>query len=417
MKYLLLTTLIIGLFHALASGNTGRHADITVAADGSGNFTSLTEALNAMPMYSYQRFVILVKNGVYDEKILIDRDYLTILGESKDSTIIQYDQLRSDWQAKPDYIGAAVVNITADDVILENLTIRNTQPQVGPHAFAVYGTGTRTMLLNCKVISNGGDTVSLWNYKNGMYYHADCYFEGGVDFVCPRGWCYISNSKFYENSKTAAIWHAAVTNKDQKMVLVNCSFDGVQDYHLARHHYEAQFFLVHCVFSETMADKPIFYYHYPNEPEKNRPYFYGDRHYFYDCHRTGGDYGWHHNNDSIWPGQVSPDEVTAAWTFDGKWDPESTTPPVITGYKIKESKLLLYFNELLCIRGKPTLRTSTGKVLTFMEGQGRDILGFTGDKILEQADIAAPMEVLSGEILGNISSAKERPVVVLSLIQ
>ncbi len=89
----------------------------------------------------------------------------------------------------------------------ENLTIENNQPEVGPHAFAVYGTGTRTIIENCKVLSKGGDTVSLWNYKTGMYYHAGCTFEGSVDFVCPRGWCFIKNSKFFELKQTASIWH------------------------------------------------------------------------------------------------------------------------------------------------------------------------------------------------------------------
>lgn len=408
--------MLLGSLH-MASAQK-QHADLVVAADGTGNFKSLTEALQSLPMYNYQRYVIYLKNGVYNEKILIDRDYLTIVGESKDSTIIEYSQLRSDWQAKPDHIGAAVINITSDDVILENLTIRNTQPQVGPHAFTIYGTGTRTILLNCNVTSNGGDTVSLWNYKNGMYYHAGCYFEGGVDFVCPRGWCYIRDSRFYENSETAAIWHAAVTNRDQKMVLVNCSFDGVQGYNLARHHYEAQFFFLNCSFSETMTDKPVYYYHYPKEPDKNRPYFYGDRYFYFNCHRTGGDYAWHADNLTSWPQGLIPDDVDAAWAFDGKWSPESTKAPEAIMFEIRNNSTLeVFFDELLCVRGKPVLSTSTGKKLTFREGQGRDILSFTSDQEIAPKDFALPVSVISGEILGNFATVSERKISMLHLAQ
>ncbi len=392
-----------------------RHADLIVAADGSGNCKTLTEAMNSLPMYNYQRVVIFVKNGTYHEKILIDRDYITIRGESMDSTVIEYSQLRSDWQANPDYIGAAVVNITADDVILENLTIRNTQPQIGPHAFTIFGTGTRTIIVDCNVTSNGGDTVSLWNYKNGMYYHAGCYFEGGVDFVCPRGWCYIRDSRFYENTNTAAIWHAAVVNKDQKMVLSNCVFDGVKDFYLARHHYEAQFYFLHCRFSNTMMDKSPFYFHYTEDPSKNRPYFYGDRYFYYDCHRTGGDYPWHADNMAEWPDLLKPDEVTAKWTFDGRWDPESNSAPSVIRYEIKANQLLIFFNELVCVHDHPVLETVTGKRLLFMQGEGRDILSFSCNEELNQKDLAGSIRIVSGTIMGNAATVNERFVLMLGL--
>ena len=55
---------------------------------------------------------------------------------------------------------------------------------------------TRIILDNCKIISDGGDALSLWNTPDGMYYHNNCYFEGWVDYVCPRGYCFIENSQF-----------------------------------------------------------------------------------------------------------------------------------------------------------------------------------------------------------------------------
>jgi pectinesterase len=415
MKHLLFTGLVLITGILCNQPVLATHADVVVATDGSGNFRTITEALNAMPMYNYQRYVIFVKNGVYNEKLLIDRDYITLMGENRDSTIIEFSLLRSHWQAKPDYIGPAVINITADDIILDNLTIRNTQPEIGPHAFAIYGTGTRTIIQDCNVSSKGGDTVSLWNYKNGMYYHAGCYFEGGVDFVCPRGWCFIRDSRFYENSETAAIWHAAVTNINQKMVLVNCSFDGVQDFYLARHHYEAQFYFLNCSFAKTMADKPVFYFHYPNEPEKNRPYFYGDRYYFFNSHRSGGDYAWHTDNVNTWPDHLKPSDITPLWSFDGKWDPESDRSPAATGYKIADSIVYISFDELLCIRSNVVLKTATGKLLTFVQGQGRDILSFMSDKPLSDADFKSPVKVQSGEMIGNTATKAERSIKTIAL--
>lgn len=248
---------------------------ITVAKDGSGDFASISAAIKSLPMFEYQRVVIYIKNGVYNEKFKITQDNVTLEGESRDSTIIEYNQLRTDWIKNKDVIGPAVINIHADDIILKNLTIKNTQPKVGPHAFTVYGTGTRTIIIHCNILSNGGDTVSLWNYKEGMYYHANCNFRGSVDYVCPRGWCFIKNSHFYELKQTASIWHAGGYKQNQKFVLRNCTFDGVKGFQLGRHHYDAQFYLLNCKFSKNLADTPIYRVTNPKDPEKNRPANWG----------------------------------------------------------------------------------------------------------------------------------------------
>jgi pectinesterase len=399
MKHNILLSFL--LFNFIGSwGN--RHVDLIVAQDGTGDFTTLSEAINKLPMYQYQRYVIFIKNGVYNEKIRLEQHNITLLGESRDSTIIQYSQLRSDWVENKDVIGPAVINIHADDIILDNLTIENTQPEIGPHAFAIYGTGTRTIIQNCNVKSKGGDTVSLWNYKTGMYYHSNCYFEGAVDFVCPRGWCYIRDSKFYEVKKTAAIWHAAPENKNQKFVLENCSFDGVQGYYLGRHHYEAQFYLLNCTFSETMIDKPIYFHRY-DDPSKNRPYFWGDRHYFHQCSRKGGNFEWMLDNLPVEANIINPE-----WTFDGLWNPEGTKSPKPTGYKFESNKLYLFYSELLTIRGELQLKTNNGLVLKFKEGLGRDTLLFVCDSPINAEDVAKGLEIISGEIIVSEASAKER---------
>src|SRR3990172_46223 len=268
--------LLLNAWLARADG----YADLIVDKNGTGDHTTITAAINSLPMFAYRRTVIFIKNGVYVEKIRIMQHYVTLHGESRDSTIIRYSQLREDWNKNEDSIGPAVVNIYADDTVLDNLTIENSQPEIGPHAFAVYSTiATRVVIINCNVISNGADTVSLWNYKHGMYYHANCYFQGAVDFVCPRGWCFIRDCQFYEMKETAALWHAGHYLPDQKFVLRNCAFDGVKGFQLGRHHYEAQFYLLDCRFSANMADRPI-YKVLSHDSTKNNPYFNGERKYF-----------------------------------------------------------------------------------------------------------------------------------------
>ncbi len=389
---------------------TATKYDIVVAKDGSGNFTTISRAIASLPMYNYERVVIFIKNGIYQEKIRIECDYVTLLGENRDSTIIEYNSLRSAWIANPDFIGPAVVNIHADDIILKNLTVRNTQPEIGPHAFAIYGTGTRTMLINCSAISKGGDTVSLWNYEHGMYYHSDCYFEGAVDFVCPRGWCYIRDSEFYEVKEIAALWHAAVLDPNQKFVIDNCIINGVDKYYLARHHYEAQFFFMGCTFSGTMADKSIEHTIPKDSNGVARPYFYGDRYYFYNCHRKEGDFVWFSDNLDKWPDGIKPENLNAFRTFDYKWDPENDSSLKVTGYELKGSQLKLSFNELVATRGKVYIQSNTGKLLEYISGSGRNILLFQSNVSLKQSDVTGKDVFLhlSGEIYAIQANVNEK---------
>ncbi|MCK9208348.1 MAG: pectinesterase family protein [Salinivirgaceae bacterium] len=401
-----LITFIRLLFVVFPIAADGSSNPIQVAKDGSGDFTTIQRAIESLPMYCYERVVIFVKKGVYNEKIRIDRDYITLVGESRENTRIEYNQLRDDWNKNPDAIGPAVVNIFADDVILKNLTIENTQPEVVPHAFAIYGTGTRTILKNCTVTSKGGDTVSLWNYKQGMYYHDSCYFEGAVDFVCPRGWCYISNSTFFEHKNTAAVWHAAPVNPNQKMVLYNCDFQGADSFYLARHHYDAQFYFIDCRFPALMRNKSIEHVFDQEHPEKNRPYLYGDRYYFYHCSRSAGNYAWFADNTQIWPKNTTPQTVTPEWTFDGNWNPETKELLEVKKITCEKGSLFLYFDALVMPVGKLVIKSQSDVLFTYLTGVGRDRLEFTSSEIFPTDDLSKPFIIVSGQIQ-NISATLE----------
>lgn len=337
-KYLVVTLSLAALCQ-LVQGR--ERANIIVAARGGGDFTTIQDALNSIPPSNAKSIVVLIRNGTYNEKIFLQKSFITLVGEHRDSTRIVYAELRSNWTKarndRPDGTGedldwgSAVVNIGkgATDITLANLTVHNNYGSIHDnhdHQFAIRGfDATRIMLLSCNIISDGGDALALWNRDSGMYYHNDCSFEGWVDFVCPRGWCYITGSAFYGHNLSASIWHDGSTNRSQKLVIRNSSFDGVPGFPLGRHHRDAQIFLISCTFSGNMADRPIYSPKSPNTV----PWMWGERHYFYDCHRTGGDYAWFADNLASAEGSPTAEEITARWTFDGKWDPEAGMPPVL----------------------------------------------------------------------------------------
>jgi pectinesterase len=296
--------------------------DIVVAADSSGDFTAVQAAIDAVPQDNSSRKVILIKCGSYPARVKVTRNFVTLLGEDRKATRLEYALRGEDFEKTPDKIGRAVVNVEATDVTIENLTVENTQTQTGPHAFAIHGAKlNRLIVRNCDLLSIGADTFAPWN-KQGSSYVKNCLIKGGVDFICPRGWCYMEDCSIYEVIRHAAIWHDGSKDRDQKLVMRNCSFDGVKDFFLGRRHHDAQFYLLDCTFSGNMYDEYIFRQTYPYEPLRNATNLWGDRAWYFNCHRTGGDYTWHKNNLKAAPGSPKPDDITPVWTFGGKWNPE-----------------------------------------------------------------------------------------------
>ena len=63
---------------------------LTVAADGTGNFTTIMEAINFAPNNSYDRVIIYVREGVYEENVEIPsyKPNIVLLGDGTHLTVI-----------------------------------------------------------------------------------------------------------------------------------------------------------------------------------------------------------------------------------------------------------------------------------------------------------------------------------------
>jgi pectinesterase len=398
---------IAGCARCQVTGNNPR-PDVVVAADGRGDFKTIQAALDSIPKTNAERVVIEIRDGVYQEKIRIDANRVTLRGQSRKGTRVEFDQSANAFTAHPDAIGRGVININGNDVIVENLTAENLFKTIGPHAFTIYGTGDRTILKDADCLSTGADTVSLWKPGGGMSYHANCSFKGSVDFVCPRGWCFIRNCRFREVKNTATIWHDGGGNPDKKFVLRDCRFDGIQGFKLGRYHVDAQFYLLDCTFSKTMADAPIWHVTYPNDPSRDRPLKWGERDYFHHCRREGGaDFPWYADNLATAPGAPKPEAITPAWTFAGKWDPERTDAPKIEKVERDGDRIAVTFSEDVTVRGKPRLRLESGGVAEYAEGSGTSRLTF---KTAGKAAATGPqeLELNGGSILACLATAQPR---------
>src|SRR5215510_13002820 len=97
-----------------------------VSHNGRGHFKSIQDAINSLPDYSSTPRIILIKKGVYAEKIFITKHNIVLEGEDEDKTIIIQDIARDEWRCDhPDDWGVATVNVNGNDITLKNLTIAN----------------------------------------------------------------------------------------------------------------------------------------------------------------------------------------------------------------------------------------------------------------------------------------------------
>ena len=202
--------------------------NIVVAADGSGNYISVMDAITAAPSGS----VIFIKKGHYFEKVEMSssKSGITIIGEDIDSTIIDYNDYSGSGELYNgimtsrigDPIGTSTSHtmyIDAADVTVLNLTVKNSAGDVG-QAVALNVGDDRTIVARCRLLGNQ-DTYYTWGY--GRFYFKDTYIEGGTDFIFGRGACLFDSCVINCNS-TGNKLTAASTDQNWKFgyVFQNC---------------------------------------------------------------------------------------------------------------------------------------------------------------------------------------------------
>ncbi len=180
--------------------------DITVAQDGSGDYTTIQEALDAAP--DKVRTTIFVKNGTYAEKLFIGNRWagsnkiISLIGEDVDKVIITWDDYSGkeiSYPGKEDPIKAdgstcGTFTINAPDFYMENITVKN--PSTSAQAIALCQKGDRHVLKNCKILGNQ-DTHRT--KKGRRYFYYNCTIEGGVDFIYAGGTCYFYQCNIVSN--------------------------------------------------------------------------------------------------------------------------------------------------------------------------------------------------------------------------
>jgi pectinesterase len=179
---------------------------IVVAADGSGDVTSIQEAVDRLPEHAEEQRVIRIQPGVYKEKLHIHKPRITFVGEQAESTILTFDdyarKLYPNGEAYNTFNSYSLF-VGADDIIFESLTLENAAGRgddVG-QAVAAYVDGDRIQFRSCRLLGHqdtlftgplpdapierttfGGPREGAPRH-HGRQLYSQCYIEGDVDFI------------------------------------------------------------------------------------------------------------------------------------------------------------------------------------------------------------------------------------------
>jgi pectinesterase len=214
--------------------------DLTVAADGSGDYKTLQSALDAVPRTNTDPVKIFIKPGTYEEKIDIPskKGAITLIGQGKtpEETVITFHLKASDPKTgvaastQPGTVGttgSASVTISGSDISAENLTFANSAGLRAGQAVALKTNGDRLTFKNCRFT---GYQDTLYLAGKGRVYLKDCFISGSTDFIFGNATAVFDHCTI--KSETSSFITAANTAPDTPygFVLVDCTLtaaDGV----------------------------------------------------------------------------------------------------------------------------------------------------------------------------------------------
>lgn len=234
----------------------------TVALDGSGDFSSIQNAVNKaiettknLNPNSFS-VKIFIKKGTYKENVEILLSNITIYGEDRNHTIITSNlgakEILSDGTKRGTF-RTATVRTYGNNISLKNLTILNEagNGKIAGQALALYTDGDKILIENCSLYgfqdtvftgplppcNKDGSTTGMgprgdFPRTKGRHKFKNCFIEGDIDFIFGGAMALFENCEIFSHDATEEVIKgyitAASTPADQKFgyLFLCCKIGG-----------------------------------------------------------------------------------------------------------------------------------------------------------------------------------------------
>jgi pectin methylesterase-like acyl-CoA thioesterase len=194
--------------------SASRRKPLLVAKDGTGDYHSVQQAIDALPA---EGGTIHVRPGVYREVVKITKSHVRLVGDPRapSRATIVFDNSHGKVGST---LESATVSVVGDDFFAEGITFVNDfsvgrplTPE-GSQAVALLVRGDRAVLRHVRLL--GAQDTLFTGSKScdsehgpcvpARQYFSDCYIEGNVDFIFGDG------ETFFKNCEIHAIPHSTV---------------------------------------------------------------------------------------------------------------------------------------------------------------------------------------------------------------
>lgn len=206
--------------------------DVVVAADGSENYKTINEALQDMPKNGGEKtFVIYIKEGTYDENVLVDKHMTNVMfiGDGPTKTKITGNKNYADGVQT---YKTATVAVIGDYFIAKDIGFENTAGPKGHQAVALRVQSDLSIFYNCQI---DGYQNTLFTQTHRQFYR-DCTISGTIDFIFGDAVAVFQNCKLIikkpDSDQYCFVTSQGRSDKRQPtaIALQNCTISGEKDY-------------------------------------------------------------------------------------------------------------------------------------------------------------------------------------------
>jgi len=289
-NFLLLFSFILVLIviNSFSIINDNSEKIYTVSKDGTGDFQTVQEAIDAAGNGLQNHTKIVIKQGTYREKIIVSagKGPITVEGENPEETIIVNGDFASKKNSEGKEFGttgSSTIFIFSDDFSAKNITFQNDAGKVG-QAVAVLITGDRSSFKNCRFLGFQ-DTLYLKGQQDDpsktkavRSYFKNCYIEGTTDFIFGAATAVFQNCEiFVKESATYLTAASTPEGKNFGFVFISCKITGVakpQSVYLGRPWRPfAKTVFINTEISDVIKPEG---WHNWNKPDAEKTTFYGE---------------------------------------------------------------------------------------------------------------------------------------------
>ncbi|CAA7054185.1 unnamed protein product [Microthlaspi erraticum] len=204
--------------------------NLYVAKDGTGNFTTISEAISAAPKLSETRFMIYIKEGLYFENVEISKKktMIMLVGDGIGKTIIKGNRSRVDgWST----FQSATVGVKGNGFIAKGISFVNF---AGPskHQAVAFRSGSDLSAFYRCAFEGYQDTLYVHSAKQ---FYRECDIFGTIDFIFGNAAVVFQNCSLYArkpNPHQKIVYTAQGRNQSEQptgISMINCSILAAED--------------------------------------------------------------------------------------------------------------------------------------------------------------------------------------------